>query len=93
MGDLHYDGSPVGHNHRESGEPRSTRVNPHLGALGAQSDRQRVGEPCHFSGIRREEVYVLGRSIHQIVGPASRHSGQGDLPSLLEVSPTSMRCI
>lgn len=36
MGDLHHDGSPVGHGHREAGEPRSTPINPHLGAFGTQ---------------------------------------------------------
>jgi hypothetical protein len=82
MGDLHHDRSLVGHGHRESGKPRFTPVSPHLGALGTQRDQQRVGEPCHLGGVRREQVHILGRSIHQIVGKHRATSGQGTLPRL-----------
>jgi hypothetical protein len=60
--------------------PGSTPVTPHLRALGAQGERQRIGEPCHLGGIRCEQIDVLRWSIHQIMGEHRATSGQGNLP-------------
>jgi hypothetical protein len=81
LGDLYDDRSPITDGHRESGELGSTSVNPHLGTLGAQRRRQRVGQGCHLGGVGRKQVQILGRSIHQIVGEHRATAGQRDPPA------------
>jgi hypothetical protein len=76
-GRLDYDRSPVGHHHRESDKARFAPVNPHLGAFGTQGNHQRVGEPCHLGGVRREQSPHPGSVDPPDRGRASRHLRPG----------------
>jgi hypothetical protein len=80
VGDVHHDGSPVGHSHRESGEPRSRRSTrtcaPSARKATASASVSRVTSAGF--GVNRSTSCV-GRST-KIIGEHRATSGQGNLP-------------